>query len=373
MRLVSDLAGVLMLLLVAVAAGGCSGGTRGSDDDGANVMRHSKLLKMTDGRGYTLATVVDAKDSTAVVARYVLVDRDAELPDSLPQGTLLRTPLDKVALFSTVFAGVLDELGRIDAVRGVVDASYFSHPAIKKGLAEGSVADLGEASGPSIERIVALQPQAIILSIYDGMDVKGVDRAGVPVIQMADNLESTPLGRAEWIRFVGALTGRRTQADSIFNEVEKRYTQLAATASSYKNKPKVLVENMYQGVWYVPGGKSYQARMLSDAGAAYPWADDPQSGSISLSFEQVLARAGDADFWLLKLYGTQLDRETLEGMDSRYVHFKAVDNGGVYYSDTSVSPLFEEFPFHPERLLSDYIAIFHPESKLKPRYFEPMR
>lgn len=364
---------IRLSLILAIALLVASCGRSGHTDDGANIMRHSRLLRMEDRNSYTVATVVNAKDTSSAVARYILVPRDAELPDSLPDGILLRTPLDNVALFSTVFAGAFDELGKLSSVKGVVDASYFSQPAIREGLAKGSVADLGAASSPSLERIAALRPQGIILSIYEGMDVKGLDRTGVPVIQMEDNLESTPLGRAEWIRFVGALVGERERADSIFAEVEKEYSALSRQGSKYKDRPKVLAENMYQGVWYVPGGASYQARMFKDAGAVYPWESDSSTGSLSLSFEEVLVKAKDADFWLLKLYGTKLDRKALEAMDSRYVYFKATADGGVYYCDTATTPLFEEFPFHPERLLRDYIAIFHPESKYQLRYFRKMQ
>lgn len=337
-----------------------------------NLMEYSRLLRVTPHDGYRVAEIINSKDSTIIDATYILIDNDSNLPDSFPSGIVIRTPIDKLTVFSTVFTGALEELGKLETVKGVVDAEYFSQSYIKEGLKKGTVIDLGPSSSPSMERLAALAPQAILMSIYEGMDVKGIDKAGIPLIRMCDNLESEPLARAEWIRFIGMLTGTEHKADSIFAEVTKEYTKLKTEVAQYKNKPKVLTENMYQGVWYVPGGDSYQVRIIKDAGGTYPWQDDKTKGSLSLSFEEVLQKGNDADIWLLKLYNQRLTRDGLLSMDSRYAHFKAVDNGGVYYADTGTCPLFEEFPYHPERLLKDYILIFHPEAKGQLRYFTPM-
>ncbi len=205
------------------------------------------------------------------------------------------------------------------------------------------------------------------------MDVKELDKLNIPIIYMADNLEVTPLGRAEWIRLFGILFGQKNRADSIFAEVEKKYLLLKEEAANYPTRPRVLVENMYQGVWYLPGGNSYQAQMITDAGGEYIWKDNKSNGSLALAFEDVIQKAYNADIWLLRLFGVDLTKEKLLGMDSRYSYFKTIEKDGVYYANTRTTPLFEEFPYHPERLLQDYILIFHPESKGKTRYFQKMK
>lgn len=364
---------ILLVAAMALAMAACGNSKNSSSSrSGENIMRHSKLLSIEDHREYKTAKIFNAHDSATVDAVYILIDKDAKMPNGLPQGTVIRTPIDNAVVFSSVFAGILDELGEIGIVKGVVDAGYFKHPVITDGLKSGKVADLGPASGPSLEKIAAQQPQAIFLSIYDGMDVKNIDKSGVPIIRMSDNFETDPLARAEWMKLFGVLTGKEDKADSIFDNVEKEYSMLKEQAKKYTSKPSVLVENMYQGVWYLPGGASYQARIIEDAGGRYLWGDDKSAGSLNLSFEEVLAKAHDADIWLLKLFGTGLDKKTLLGMDRRYGGFKAVDKGGVYYSDTQKTRLFEEFPYHPERLLRDYMLVFHPEAEGKIRYFKKM-
>ena len=366
----------LLLLLLAVTLFSCGDKKGDSRTARADITEYSELLRLTDADGYSVAEVVNPWDTTKLIGRYVMVDASAQLPDSLPEGTLLRTPISRIIVYTSVHAGALNELGAIQSVGGVADAHYFKIPYIKEGLASGKVADVGGSSEPSAEKIMAARPMAVMASVYEGADLAVLERLGIPFLKMADNMERTPLGRAEWIRFIGRLVGKGAEADSIFRNVEHEYTSLSQRVKGVTKRPTVLTENIYQGVWYLPGGASYQARIIADAGGHYLWEDDKSAGSLNLSFEQVAAKASDADVWMLKVYGTELTRETLLGMDRRYGYFKAVDRGGVWWSDTSVSQLYEEFPFHPEMLLKDYIGIFHPDL-LKDgeamRYFRQMK
>ncbi len=359
----------LITSIVLVLAASCSHKTE-REVSAPNIMQSSKMLRIEQRDGFRLASVMSAKDSNIVEASYILVEKNSELPGSLPNGVVLHIPLDNVVAFSSVIAGAFDELGCIDAIKGVVDAVYFKHPAIVAGLKDGSVIDLGPASGLSNELLAAARPQAIFMNIYDGMDVKGIDKTGIPIIKMADNLENDPIARAEWIRFIGILMGTEEKADSIFSFVKSEYARLKTLADTFKEHPRVLTDNMYQGVWYVPGGGSFQAKMIRDAGGNYIWKDDSSTGSLNLSYEEVLAKAHDADIWLLKLFGVKhLDAAGMREMDDRYKNFKCLSKGEVYYSNTEESTLFEDLPFHPERLLSDYVALFHPESGIKLKYF----
>ncbi len=357
-------------MFLAVACTGNKSGKAGTDNDN-NVMQYAKMLRMYDHDGYTLAEILSPQDSTKVTSRFILLPEGAEKPAANNATQVITVPLKSAIVYSSVHAAAMNELGQSGCIKGVADASYFKLPFVLNGIDNGTITDIGSSTSPSTEKIIDLNPQAIIVNQYEGADLKGIDRLGIPVIQMAENLENTPLGRAEWIKFIGALTGERAKADSIFAAVEKHYTDLRGQAAVSSNRPKVLTENMYQGVWYVPGGASYKARMIADAGGIYPWADDKSAGSLNLSFEQVLDRAQDADYWLLQVFGEELSRTALLKMDSRYASFQAVDKGGVYYCDTQATFIFEETPFHPDRLLEDYIAIFSGKTGSL-HYFKPM-
>lgn len=365
----------LGIILLAAGCGGCGRKEESSQKDDAGTLKYATLLRLDERDGCTVASITDPWDTTRLLARYVLLEKGAKVPDDARDAVIIDVPLKSAVLYSAVHGGVIEELGAMAAVKGVAEGKYFKTPRLRAVIDKGLVADLGQASGLPAEKLLALNPDAILQSIYEGMDQQQFDNPRLKVIKFADNLEETALGRAEWIKFIGSLTGTRDKADSIFTEVERRYNELRGMVPKGARRPTVLVENMYEGIWYVPGGKSYQARIIDDAGGDYLWKDDNRSGSLNLSFEQVLQKGRDADIWLLKVYGQDLTKESLLRQDARYRFFKAVDGGGVYFSNTDKKPLFDEFPYHPERLLEDYIGIFYPQMPkgLRARYFEKMR
>ena len=366
---------LIAVVIIALSAVGCRQGDRLGDAEAPNEMRHSSLLSMYKSEGCTRVDIKNPWDSTSLLASYILVVDGAEAPQHEVEVQEIRVPVKSLVVYTSVHAGALKELGKIGVVTGVADAQFYKIPEIVEGLKSSVVVDVGKIDAPVAERIIDLNPDAIMLSLYQGMNLNSVKNLNIPLLQMVDNMETTPLGRAEWIKFLGELTGKRAEADSVFEAVEKEYTTIKEKAQASRSKnPKVLVENMYQGVWYVSGGASYQATMIQDAGGDYAWADDKSTGSLFLSFEQVFDKAHDADVWLLKVFGQELSKDALQAMDSRNMLFGAVINGGVYFSNTAESNLFEEFPFHPELMLKDYIEIFHPEvyDDFTPRYFKQM-
>ena len=373
--MIRTLSNLIAGVIIALSVVGCRQGDKVDDAEVSNEMRHSSLLSMYKSNGCTRVDIKNPWDSTSLLASYILVADGAEAPELDADVQAIRVPVKSLVVYTSVHAGALKELGKIDAVTGVADAQFYKIPEIVEGLKSSAIVDVGKIDAPVAERIIDLNPDAIMLSLYQGMNLNSVKNLNIPLLQMVDNMETTPLGRAEWIKFLGELTGNRAQADSIFESVENEYMTIKAKAQAAQSRnPKVLVENMYQGVWYVSGGASYQAIMIKDAGGDYAWADDKSTGSLFLSFEQVFDKAHDADVWLLKVYDQELSKDAMQAMDSRNMLFDAVNNAGVYYSNTAESNLFEEFPFHPELMLKDYIEIFHPEvfEDFTPRYFKQM-
>jgi iron complex transport system substrate-binding protein len=182
-------------------------------------------------------------------------------------------------------------------------------------------------------------------------------------------MEATPLGRAEWVKFMGLLYGQYNKADSIYSAVTMAYDSLKNMAANVHERPTVISEMVTDGVWFMPGGGSYMARVFADAGANYVWADDNSTGSLQLDFATVYDRARDADFWLIKTFGRDLTLAQLESDYALHARMKAFASGGVYSCNTGATSLFEDFPFHPEMLLKEYVKIFHgnllPDYELK--------
>ena len=293
--------------------------------------------------------------------------------ESTPNNAITR-PLKRVIVYSTVHANIIKELGHLSAIKGVCDPQYFTIPEIIEGVYNGSIVNVGSSASPNIERIIALSPDAVIVSPYQDSQFKDIEKLGITVVQCADYMETSPLGRAEWIKLFGELFGEQEKADSIYNNVLSEYNQLKQLATQSQHKPKVLSENIINGTWYVPGGDSYMAQLFADAGGAYAWSDVHTTGSIPLDMAQVLEKSHDADVWLIKSLESSFSYTKLKVQDALNSEFKAFKQKNIYFCDTERTTLYQDFPFHPELLLKEYIAIFNPQllPDYNTQYYKPL-
>ena len=330
----------------------------GMDADG-KVITHARLLTMQREPDYTLVTVGNPWKG-GVLHRYVLVHRDSVMPDNLPEGTVVRTPVTNALVYSSVHTSLLRELNALNAVRGVVDSQYFIDQDILDGVKSGQIADCGNSMNPTVERVINMQPDAIMLSPYQDASYGQIASLDIPIIECADYLEYDPLGRAEWMKFYGELVGKQREADSLYNVVTNAYNELKQKATEAKTRPTVVTEMVINGVWNVPGGQSYMARIINDAGGQYLWADDENTGSLALDFNQVLAVAQNADYWFIK-WTDITSLKDLQGAFDLNKEMAAFQNKRVYVCDTDKTRFFDRIPFHPELLLREFAAILHPE------------
>lgn len=367
---------ILSLLLLACLCVSCKQRQAAAEATG-NLLTTASTLQISRQGDCSVVRITSPHDSTVIFATYIFPDTDTTAAPSIAGATVL-TPsqLKRLMVYSSVHASALKELGALDHIKVIGDAEYFTLPEIKKGIEAGTVIDGGTQQQPITERIMAASPGAVIISHYDGIDESGIERLGIPVIYMCESQEEHPLGRAEWIKFLGLIAGNTHRADSIFSAVEANYNKLCHKTNAVKKRPKVLTETMYQGVWNVAGGKSYAATMIKDAGGDYAWKDDDSTGSLVLPFESVFAKAADADVWLVRVFGVDLSMDYLRKSDERYMlfdpakHFRE-DGKGIWACNTTRVPFYEQTPFHPDMLLADYIYIFHPDLMpgYTPRYF----
>lgn len=272
------------------------------------------------------------------------------VPDTVPG------PYHRVLAASTVHAALLEELGAGRRVVGVCDAAYVMDSAMRNALESGLLADFGSSDAPDCERIVASGVDAVMLSYVDNSGHGAWASLPVPLVESIDYLESTPLGRAEWMRFYGRMVERGESADSLFAEVERRYGELCRQASSH-GLTRVLTDIPQSGAWYVPGGESYLAHLYRDAGFTLPCSCGTETGSVALSVEQVLAVAADADLWLVKYAAPRdLTYDDLLRLCSVAPRIKAFREHRVFGCNTLRCPYYEQVPFHPDRLLRDLLC-----------------
>ena len=358
--LLSAQIGIICLLLSTCGGGNKS--TSASFNEELIPMKYAENLLMMKGEGYTRVQLRNPWDTTSVLSTYILVDKESEMPEQLPQGTVVRTPLSKALVYTATHCNLIHELGAVSSIGGICEIQYIKVPEIVEGCKNGTIVNAGEGTNPDIEKIIDLHPDALMLSPYENSGGHGqVEKLKVPIIECADYMETSALGSAEWIRFYGMLFGKQALADSIFAEVEKNYNELKAMSTSQPVKPKLMCEWKSGSAWYVPGGRSTTGKLYHDAGAEYAFSHYPNSGAVPLSFETVFDKAQDADIWLMK-YNHATDK-TLTSMREDYgpyAQFKAFKQKQVYGCNTAYKEYYEDFPFHPDKVLKDLIKIFHP-------------
>ena len=286
----------------------------------------------------------------------------------------VHVPLKRVVVMTNSLAHLMVELGVEDCIAGVCEPEYISDTLIRARLADGTIADCGNSMYPTIEKIMELHPDAIMVSPFEQTGYGQLEKLGIPLLECADYMENSPLGRAEWIRFYGRLFGAARCADSLYDKITADYNSLKEIAARTAMRPKVMLDTRSGSAWYVAGGGSTIGRMIADAGGEYLFKDNEKSGSVPLSFETVYERAQDADVWLLKnSSSTPLTYSLLESDFKSYSSFKPFKDRNIWVCDVNDVPYFELSSFHPEILLADFISIFHPEMSSGRYFYHPLK
>lgn len=351
---------VWVLLLCSCSGGGKTSYHVGEGDTLS--FRYARNLSVVNYRDYQVAEIRNPWDTTKVLHKYILVDKNQELPKPLPEGTVVRIPLTTTVVYTAVHCALMEDLGVLNSIVGVCDVDYIIRPNILERCEKGEIVNLGSAMSPNAEQIILLAPDAILLSPFENSGGNGsFEKYGIPIIECADYMETSALARAEWIRFYGLLYGVNEVADSMFYVIENRYQYLKDLVKSVGQRPKMMCDLKGGAAWYVPGGNSYLGQLFQDAGADYAFAYLKDSGSVPLSFETVYDKAKDADVWCIK-YNAKKDKTYTDLLEeyAPYSGFKAFVSKNIYDCNTNKVPFYEEVPFHPDLLLSDIIKMLHP-------------
>lgn len=366
--------GICVSALALLSVYACGGKRTGSVAQGGDTVRmeYAKHITIVKHDGYTTAELSNPWRKDGVLHRYVLVSRkdSARMASkvSAMDGTVVYTPVGRGVMFSAPHCYLMGEIGAADAVSGVCDLNYINLSYLHKAVSEGRVADCGNGMSPSVERIVSVSSDALFVTPFEGVNYGQLANIGVPLVECADYMETSALGRAEWMKFYGMLVGRENEADSLFAVVKRNYADYKGRAMKSALRPRVITERVVGGVWYCPGGESSMGQLLRDAGVDYVFADDKHSGSLSLSPEKVIEKAATADWWLFVNSGAgNLDRNGLLTEYSGYKMIKAYREGHILECVPSMSnPYFEQISFRPDFLLADFISWFHPELYISP-------
>ncbi len=308
---------------------------------------------------------------------YLLVPRGAELRQ-VPEGyTVLAVPVERVVCMTSLQLSNFICLDELDRVAGVTSTRHLFNPEMKQRLADGRTQKIGIEGNFDNEVIIGLDPDVILISPFKRGGYEALRGVDIPLIPHLGYKEMTPLGQAEWIKFIGLLTGEEEKANRIFGEIEARYNALKALTADVAERPVVLSGELHGGNWYVGGGRSFLAQIFRDAGGEYFLPDDKNSGGLNLDFETVYSQTANAKYWrIVNSYNGTFSYDALKAEDARYADLNAFKNKGVIYCNMREKPFYENMPVQPDVVLSDLIHIFHPEllpADYQPVYYELLK
>lgn len=371
-----------MTALCAAAALSCGSRNSNTSENAETSMEYASYLEITDCGNYKVADIINPWDTTRLLHRYILAASSEDIPENIPEGTLIRTPVDNIIVYSSVHASIIDRLGATDRIAGVCEPEYMTCPAVLKGIEEGKIIDCGNSFSPNIERIAQAQGQIIIASPFENSNYGTAEKLGIPIIEAADYMENLPLGRTEWVKLFGALLGREKEADSLFGKAVADYGSIKSKVLRHTDSlggethmPTLLAERKYGASWDVPGGGSYMVRIYRDAGADYVFSDNTSTSNVNMSFENVLKEGQDADFWVMKYWSAEpMSYSELLGEYHLYSQFKAFREKKIYGCNTGVSSYYDDIVLDPALILEDLAAIFHPDlfPGYSQVYFKPL-
>ena len=342
-----------------------------SKSSSKNEIEYATSLAIYKQNGYSIVKVVNPWPNAEKDFTYILKEKNATVPDSLQKYNTIQVPLQSIVVTSTTIIPYLEMLGVENKLVGFPHTDFISSVKTRKLIDNGTVKNVGQNEKLNMEMLIDSSPELIVTFGIDNNNptLDNLTKSGLKVLIQADWMEQSPLGKAEWIKLYGALFGKEKEAKSQYDAIVKNYKDALAVVATKKPTATVLYGSMYQDQWYVAKANSWVAQFLKDAKANYLWSNVPGTGSIGLSFEQVLEKAKTAKYWIASgPYKTVAEMNAINPHYSQFDAFKTKQvytfegklgaTGGTIYYETAAS--------RPDLVLKDYIKIFHPE--LLPNY-----
>jgi len=301
--------------------------------------------------------------------QYVLVQCGTPAPEGYDGVPVIEVPVGRFVAMSTSMLPHLDDQELLDHLVGVDTTLYTSNEAVLEQVAAGDTVEIGGGgTGGDInfELLLSIEPDLVMAQEFfaGGTTLTQLTDAGILAVLNADYADTSPLGQAEWGKYISLFFNTEAVANELFAGVVERYEALKALTADVADRPTVITASPFSGVWYMPGGESTIAQLLADAGADFLWSDAPGT-SNPLDFEVVLAEGSEAEYWVNVNQFWQTKEQMLAD-DSRFGSFVAFENGNLWNNNLRMnvnggSDYFETGAAHPDLILADLIAIFHPD------------
>lgn len=341
------------------------------DNAGLVTPRHARGFSVSYTDAGVLVDIRDPLREAGESFHFLLVPRGSD-HGRVPSGySVLEVPVERVVCMTSLQLSNFICLEELDRVAGITSTRHLHNTDMRRRLDDGRTRQIGIEGNFDNEVILALNPDVILISPFKRGGYEALRGVDVPLVPHLGYQETTPLGQAEWIKFVGLLCGEEEKANRIFDAIEARYSALKALTADVQERPVVLSGELHGGNWYVGGGRSFLAQIFRDAGGEYFLPEDTNAGGLNLDFETVYSQTADAKYWrIVNSYNGSFSYDALKAEDARYADLCAFQNKGVIYCNMREKPFYESMPVQPDVVLADLIHIFHPE--LLPADYQPV-
>lgn len=331
-----------------------------------NQIEFATGFELYDYSDFKILKIKNISPESDKVEKYILHKKNVQIPDSLKSFTSIVIPVQNIIVTSTTHIPSLEMLDVTETLIGFPGLDYISSEVVRAKIEKGQVREVGQNERINTEIVVDLSPDVLVSFAINesNQTLENLKQAGIKVLLNGDWNEKNPLGKAEWIKFFGALYDKDQKAQETFENIKSEYKKAKELASKATVKPTIITGNIYENVWYLPKGDSWSALFLADAHTEYFWKDTSGTGSLALSFEEVFDTAQNADYWIGAGLYTSL-AEMLQA-NPHYKEFKAFKEGNVYSFSTKKGATggaiyYELAPNRPDLVLKDIIKITHPE------------
>ena len=331
-----------------------------------NEIHYAKGLELYKYDGFSVLKITNPWPNSTASFTYILQEKNGVIPDSLKQFDIIAVPIKSIVVSSTTHIPALELLGVENTLLGFPNTNYISSEKTRKLIDAGKVREVGTNESLNTEVIIDLNPDVIVSFGINNSNptLDNLKKSGLKVLLNGDWTEQSPLGKAEWIKFFGALYGLDEKANTIFLDIEKEYNNTLTIVKKATTKPSVLSGAMYQEQWYVPQGESWASLFFKDAQGNYLWSETKGTASVSVPFESVLEKAENADFWIAP--GDFSSLKEMTDSNPHYSQFASFKNKKVYSygknkGATGGILYFEWASTRPDWVLKDLIKILHPE------------
>lgn len=292
-------------------------------------------------------------------AKYLVVPEGKDAPEEIDQEVvIINQPLKNIYLGATASMALFDSIDALDQITMTeLKANGWTVENAKKAMEDGKIVYAGKYNEPDYEMILGNDCDLAIEStmIYHSPEVKEMlEELGIPVLVDRSSYEENPLGRTEWIKLYGAITGKEDKAEEFFAGQKDVIAELENFENTEKTVAFFYVTT--DGKVVVRRSADYVPTMIQMAGGRYIFdnlSDESGRSSISMTMESFYDQAADADYIVYNgsIDGTVKTIADLMEKDSIFKDFKAVKDGRVYNTGSSM--------YQRTDVISNMIMDFH--------------